>query len=248
MTTSSSAQERAQEAASTAAGESKHVAGVAKQEAQSVASEAVTQARGVVGDAVQNATGQVNEQTRAQRDKLTETLRSLGDDLEKMAASADSGLAGDLAREVAQRAHSISERLDGREATELLEDARSFARQRPGVFLLGALGAGVVAGRLLRGTKDGIAGAAAVQQRQSIQSTPSYSGTAGISGGTTTPGLAGNLGDQPTPSGTVAPAAPSTPGVQPGTVSPVPDTPATRAGISGTAGVDDDGLLGGDRR
>jgi len=32
---------------------------------------------------------------------------------------------------------------------------RGFARRRPGTFLLGALAAGIVAGRLARGAKDG---------------------------------------------------------------------------------------------
>jgi len=117
--TTSSAQERTKQAAGTAADEGKHVASVAKDEAQSVASEAVSQARSVVGDAVRNATDQAGEQTRTQRDRLTETLRSLGDDLGRMAEHADSGLAGDLAREVSQRAHTISEHLDGREPGRL---------------------------------------------------------------------------------------------------------------------------------
>ena len=161
MTTTSSAQERTQEAASTAASEGKHVGAVAKDEASTIASEAVSQARNVVGDAVRQASDQAGEQTRQQRDRLTGTLRSIGDDLDKMAGQADSGIASDLAREAAQRAHAVSQHLDGREPGELLDDVRRFARERPGTFLLGALGAGVVAGRLLRGTKDGVEGAAA---------------------------------------------------------------------------------------
>jgi hypothetical protein len=247
-TTSTGAQERTQAVASSAADEGKHVAGVAKEEAQNVASEAISQARSVVGDALQNATGQVNEQTRTQRDRLTGTLRTLGEDLDKMASQADSGLAGDLAREAAQRAHSISQHLDGREPGELLDDVRRFARQRPGTFLLGALGAGVVAGRLLRGTKDGIAGAAATS---SSSSTPGLQGGADLATGTSTGtgGLAHNLSDTPTPSGSVSPAAPPTPGTQPGRVDPVASTPATRAGVTSGVGFEDGGdLLGGERR
>jgi hypothetical protein len=200
---------------------------------------------------VQNATSQLNEQTRTQRDRLTGTLRSLGDDLDKMAGQADTGLAGDLAREVAQRAHAVSQRLEGREPGELLDDVRRFARQRPGTFLLGALGAGVVAGRLLRGTKDGAAAAAADSgSTTGAVGTTGYAGTtgtapitgsaagAGSTGSTAgtsgTTGLTGaeNFGAEPTPSGTVAPAAPSTPGTQPGVVTPVESTPATRAGVT----------------
>ncbi len=67
-----------------------------------------------------------------------------------------SGLAADVAHQVAERARSLSRHLDGREPSELLDDVRRFARQRPGTFLLGALAAGVIVGRLARGTKDAI--------------------------------------------------------------------------------------------
>ncbi|GAB2875990.1 hypothetical protein [Nocardioides pacificus] len=150
MTTTPSTKERAQDAASTAADEGKHVAGVAKDEAQNVAAEAVNQARGLVDQAL----SQVDEQSRTQRDRAVGMLQSLSDDLEQMATQAgSSGLANDLAREIAQRARAISARLDGREPNEILDDVRSFARRRPGTFLLGALAAGVVAGRVVRGAK-----------------------------------------------------------------------------------------------
>lgn len=156
MTTTQSTTERAQETASAAADEGRHVAGVAKDEAAAVASEAVDHARNLVGDAVGQLGDQVNEQTRTQRDRLVGSLRTLGDDLERMAGQGGtSGLATDLAREVADRSRALGARLDGREPAELLDDVRRFARNRPGVFLLGALAAGVVAGRVLRGAKDG---------------------------------------------------------------------------------------------
>jgi hypothetical protein len=81
-------------------------------------------------------------------------LRSVGDDLENMASHSDGGTASGLVREAADRARALSSRLDGREPRELLDDVRGFARRRPGTFLLGALVAGVVAGRLTRGAKD----------------------------------------------------------------------------------------------
>ena len=72
-----------------------------------------------------------------------------------------SGLAAGVAAEVADRARSLSRQLDQREPSEILDDVRRFARQRPGTFLLGALAAGVVVGRLLRGTKDAVEAAEA---------------------------------------------------------------------------------------
>ena len=150
MTTSPSAQEKAQQTASTAADEGKKVAGTAKEEAQNVASEAQFQARSLLDD----ATTQVSEQSRAQRDRLVGTLHSVSQDLDKMASQADgSGVAADLVRQVSQRTRSLGDHLDGREPNEILDDVRQFARRRPGTFLLGALAAGVVAGRLARGAK-----------------------------------------------------------------------------------------------
>ena len=103
------------------------------------------------------ATSQVEDQSRTQRDRIVETLRTFGDDLDKMATQSDGGMAADLAREGASRARELSSQLDGREPRDLLDDVRSFARRKPGTFLLGALAAGVVAGRLTRGAKDGTA-------------------------------------------------------------------------------------------
>lgn len=150
------AKEQAKQTAGTAADEGKRVAGVAQDEARNVASEARSQVRGLVDQ----ATTQVEDQSRTQRDRLVDTLRSLADDLQSMAGQSDGNLAGNLAHEAADRVRSVSSHLDGREPRDLLEDVRGFARRRPGAFLLGALAAGVVAGRLTRGARDAQSGSA----------------------------------------------------------------------------------------
>jgi hypothetical protein len=142
------AKEQAKQAAGTAADESQHVAGVAASEAQKVASEAKSQVQNLLGD----ATSQVEDQSRTQRDRLVGTLRTFTDDLDQM-ADGQGGIAADLVHEVADRARSLTSSLDGREPRELLDDVRRFARRKPGTFLLGALAAGVVAGRVTRGAK-----------------------------------------------------------------------------------------------
>jgi hypothetical protein len=169
--TDTSTTERAQQAASTAADESKHVAGVAASEAKGVAGEAVQHARGVVGDAVTQVRDQLDDQGRQQKDRLAGTLSTFGDDLGRMAESG-SGMAADVAQEVAQRVQSFSRHIDGHEPAELLEDVRRFARQRPGTFLLGSLAAGVVVGRLLRGTKDAVEAAGAQGSPQRTPGAP----------------------------------------------------------------------------
>jgi len=150
--TGESTQEQAKQAAGTAADETRHVAGVARGEAQRVAGEARSHARGLLDQ----ATSQLEDQSRTQKDRLADTVGSLARDLDSMASQGDGdgGLAADLAREVAQRAHTVSDRLQGREPRELLDDVRDFARRRPGVFLGGALVAGIVAGRLTRGARE----------------------------------------------------------------------------------------------
>jgi hypothetical protein len=109
------------------------------------------------------------EQSGTQRDKLVGTLSTLTHDLSSMADQAPSGLAGDLARQAADQARSLTSRLENRDPGEILDDVRRFARRRPGVFLLGALAAGVATGRLLAGARDGIAGAEAAAPSTSLR-------------------------------------------------------------------------------
>lgn len=144
--------EQAKQAAGTAADESKHVAGVARDEAAHVAQDAKAQAQNLMNE----ARTQLDDQSRTQRDKLVTTLQTFSDDLERMASGqgGGSGMATDVARQLADRTRSLSSHLEGREPAELLQEVRDFARRKPGTFLLGALAAGVVAGRVTRGAKD----------------------------------------------------------------------------------------------
>ena len=169
------------QAASTAADQGRHLAGTTKDEAMNVAGTAAEQARHVIGDARQQVTTQVNDQAVTGRDKLSQTLRTFGDDLQQMAEQGpDQGMAVDLAHEVSDRVRALGTHLENREPGDLLADARDFARRRPGTFLLGALAAGVVAGRMFRATADRAA-AASLQE-----SGPTGYGAAGLTTGTGT--------------------------------------------------------------
>jgi hypothetical protein len=200
MTTSAS--DRAQQVAGTAAGEGQQVAGTAKDEAAKVASEAKDQAKNLFSE----ATTQVDQQSRAQKDRLAETLRSFSDDLDTMASDRN-GLAADLTQQVAQRARDLSTQLGSKDPQDLLQDVRNFARRKPGLFLLGSLTAGVVAGRLLRGA----------QQAQRGETT----GTAAPAGGDSAPYYDGAPA---TPQTTPAPAPTTVPPTGTGYSSP-PITP-----------------------
>lgn len=144
------AKDQAKQAAGTAADEGKRVAGVAQDEVKNVATEAQHQLRGLLDD----ATSQVDEQSKAQKTRLAETVRTFGDDLESMRGDGqDGGLAAQVVQQVADQARGLASHLDDRDPSELLDDVRRFARRRPGTFLVGALAAGIVVGRVTRGAK-----------------------------------------------------------------------------------------------
>lgn len=149
--------EQAKQAASTAADQAQQVAGTAQEEIGKVAGEARAQTQDLLGEARGHASDLVGEQANVQRDRLVSTLSGLSSDLRAMVDGADgqggSGLAGTVAREVADRAQALEQHLDGRDPGALLDDVRRFARQRPGLFLAGALVAGIAAGRLARGAQ-----------------------------------------------------------------------------------------------
>lgn len=140
-----SARDVAQDAASRAG----EVAGTAKEQAATVVAEAKTQARDIVGE----VKGQVSEQANSQRDRLSSALHSLAEELQDLldGRGAKDGLASDLAQRASDRARGLATHLEGRDVSDLLEDARRFARTRPAAFLAGAAAAGVLAGRLTRG-------------------------------------------------------------------------------------------------
>src|SRR4051794_22892336 len=181
MTTATSTAQQTQGDTS-AAQESRRVAGVAQQEAGSVAAEAKDQ----VSNLLDQARSQVSEQGGVQRDRLVQTLTTFSDDLDHMAEQSDrSGMATDLARQAAGRVRDLSNRLDGREPSQILDDVRAFARRRPGAFLMGALAAGMLAGRLTRGAKE--AQSMNGSQGTSTTSFPTYDGMEGPDGYSTAP-------------------------------------------------------------
>ena len=146
---------------------------MAQEETKKVASEAGTQARNLLHE----AGGQLREQAAVQQVRLAGGIRNLGSQLSEMANnSSEPGPAVDLARQASERAQAIARWLDAREPGALVDEVKSFARQRPGVFLGIAAAAGLVAGRLTKAL------ATPSSPGSSSKSTPSpdtYSGTYG---------------------------------------------------------------------
>ena len=135
----------------TAADAGRQVAGTAAEQAANVAQEVKTQARDLVGE----ARGQVQDQARAGQQKAADGIRALSQELREMAdGSQQSGTVSEVARQAAERADGLADWLGRREPGDLVDEVRSFARRRPGAFLLAAAAAGVVVGRLTRGAVD----------------------------------------------------------------------------------------------
>jgi hypothetical protein len=141
------AKDQAGQVGQTAAQAGGQVAQTTKEQAQNVVGEARQQARDLVGE----ARTQVRDQAGTQKGRAVDGLRTLGYELDQMAQQGgQSGLATEVARQAAQRAHGLAEHLDRYEPADLLDQVRSYARRRPVVFLAGAAVLGVLAGRLTR--------------------------------------------------------------------------------------------------
>lgn len=154
----------------------KHAADTAREQASNVTAEAGRQGR----DLLRQAQGQLLEQAGQQQQRLAGDLRAISDELAAMAGQPDHpGVAADLARQAAGTSRKVARWLDDRDPGQLLEDVKDFARQRPGVFLALAAGAGLLAGRLTRGlaaeAHDGRTSAAAAG---TASSPPEESGAA----------------------------------------------------------------------
>mgnify|MGYP000253432556 CR=1 FL=1 len=146
------ARDEAAELTRTAADSAQTVAETAKTEASNVAAEVKTNAR----DLLHQAKSDLTDQAGAQQQKVAEGLRSVSTELHSMASASDQpGVATDLVRQAAERSSAVASWLDGRDPGSLLTEVKSFARQRPGTFLLLAAGAGVLAGRLSRSLSAG---------------------------------------------------------------------------------------------
>jgi hypothetical protein len=146
------AKEESADVARQATDSARAVGTTAKTEAANVAAEAKSSAR----DLLYQAKSELTDQAVSQQQKAASGLRALSDELHSMALTSDQpGIASDLVRQAAERSSAAATWLDGRDPGSLLDEVKSFARQRPGTFLLLAAGAGVLAGRLARGLAAG---------------------------------------------------------------------------------------------
>lgn len=134
--------------AGSAKGAAADVAGTAKEQVAQVATEAKSQ----LGTLTTQAKTQVTEQANVQTQKAAQAARGFADQLQALArGDAPEGVATDLVREISQRVQQIAGKLETSEPQDLLDEVRRYARNRPGMFLLSAVAAGFVGGRLAKG-------------------------------------------------------------------------------------------------
>ena len=149
---SETAKQEAGDVAHQATDSAQHVAETAKAEAANVAGEVKANAK----DLLYQAKTDLTDQAGAQQQKVAHGLHSISGELRTMAdASEQPGVATDLIRQAADRSASVASWLEGRDPGSLLNEVKTFARQRPGTFLLLAAGAGILAGRLTRSLSEG---------------------------------------------------------------------------------------------
>ena len=131
----------------TAVSEAGHVADTAKGEAKAVATEVKNQAK----DLYAQTQRELSDQAHLQQQRLASGLHSVSRELDSMTANAENpGLATDLLRQSSRRLASAGAWLGDRDPGSVLAEVKSFARRKPGTFIIGAAILGIVAGRLTR--------------------------------------------------------------------------------------------------
>jgi hypothetical protein len=127
------------------------VVGEAKAQVAKLNEEAQRQVHAVLGQAQQELGERASEQT----DKAASSLRDMADELQALAEgrTEDAARLTEYLKQASDRALEYADRLETRGFGGIVEDLSSFARRRPGLFLLGAIAAGFATGRFVRGAQ-----------------------------------------------------------------------------------------------
>ena len=224
--TKAMAQDEAANVKDTAVQAGSQVAATATDQAKQVAQETQRQAK----DLLDQGRSQLKDQAISQQQKAGQGLSSIAQELRALADGSSEGAPGparDLLQQASGMVENFASKLQNREPAELLDEVRSFARRKPGMFLLGAAAAGIVAGRLTSGVKaahtdsgsSGGSGNGFQGQSNYVDPAPAYRPP------TTTPAPTAGLG---VPAGTAAPLPPPPYGTVPPADAIVP--PASPAG------------------
>jgi hypothetical protein len=91
--------------------------------------------------------------------------------------TAPKGMLADVTEQAASSARHLAGSLDDRGVEGIIEDVKRFARRRPGVFIAGAVAAGIVTGRLIRSLDTGAVMDAAKPTTEPDEDSGSYVGS-----------------------------------------------------------------------
>ena len=158
------ARDEASNMASSLAKQSSAVADTARQDGQRIMSDAkeqlgnlTEQARRELHDLIQQSQEEFAQRADEQTDKAATALRSLAEEFGALAdgRTTEAPHFVGMLREASQRARRYADRLDQGGIQGVGQELAGFARRRPGVFLLSAIAAGFVGGRLVRGVQQG---------------------------------------------------------------------------------------------
>jgi hypothetical protein len=149
INTETSTSSTAADVARTGQEEAKHVVEKGKEQAGELAGQAKEQALDLYGDARR----ELRSQAESQATRLAETVRSMSRQLSAMAQHApEDGTVKSLTEQAASRTDQLAARLETTGLDGAVDEVKRFARERPLVFLGGALGLGLIVGRVVRNT------------------------------------------------------------------------------------------------
>lgn len=123
------------------------VARTAKEETRQVAHTAADEVQEVGRGVRQRLREEVDRQHR----QATDRVGAFAEELDTMARERPDTPAGELVGALAARSRSFAEYLDRHGPERVLHELQDFARRRPGTFIVSAVAAGFVVGRLGKG-------------------------------------------------------------------------------------------------
>ncbi|WP_433271621.1 hypothetical protein ACQPZF_12965 [Actinosynnema sp. CS-041913] len=123
------------------------VASTGQEQVKQVAQQAAGQAKSAVHD----MRGRVAEQAEQQAQRVSQQLSRIADELSGMADQQSDSMTAPVIRQVADTSRQAAGFLDERGARGMLDSVQEYARRKPGTFLLGAVVAGFLVGRVAKG-------------------------------------------------------------------------------------------------
>ena len=121
-------------------------------QAQQKVATAVDQAQGAAGQVAEQAKRQATSQLETQKNRAVDSLVTVAQALRQTGQhlhEQEQGGVAAYAEQAAERVEGVTNYLRSRDLPELMADTQEFARQRPALFLAGAMALGFIGARFL---------------------------------------------------------------------------------------------------